>query len=196
MPSLVVYPVGDRSRAVTLWPYIPASNYPTTSSKKSTRTTSSCEMLLIPITQNSLWMTSPWKPFGALMRLLRDGSGRQIFTPVTSPFESNMPLEQDEFEITVDDRSVEADSFQFDSMVRDILEDTTALFALSGYRAGVAKGIGPKVPPLARLEFLRSRIQGTRNHDLGYHEESGVSLVARASGKTIGFGSNDKCTGS
>lgn len=48
----------------------------------------------------------------------------------------------------------------FDAMVRDILSDTNALFALSPFRTGVAKGDGASsTPPLARLEFIRSRIK-------------------------------------
>lgn len=46
----------------------------------------------------------------------------------------------------------------FDGMVREILEDTFALFSLSGFRKSVAQGVGGRAPPIARLEFLRSRI--------------------------------------
>ena len=45
----------------------------------------------------------------------------------------------------------------FDTMVKDILEDTAALFALSGFRTSVKRGLGDRVPAIARLEFLRSR---------------------------------------
>lgn len=48
---------------------------------------------------------------------------------------------------------------EFDTMLRDILEDTTALFGLSGFRVGISKGTGGNTPPLARLEFIRSRIR-------------------------------------
>ena len=44
-------------------------------------------------------------------------------------------------------------------MVREILEDTFALFALSGFRKSIASGAGGRAPPIARLEFLRSRIE-------------------------------------
>lgn len=47
----------------------------------------------------------------------------------------------------------------FDIMVRDILEDTTALFALSAHRSSVASGDGSITPPLARLEYLYSRFE-------------------------------------
>ena len=46
----------------------------------------------------------------------------------------------------------------FDAMVREILDDTFALFALSGFRKGIARGAGRRPPPIARLEFVRSRI--------------------------------------
>ena len=48
---------------------------------------------------------------------------------------------------------------QFNRMVHDILDDTFALFNLSGFTAGIAKGDGGEVPPIARLEFLRSRME-------------------------------------
>lgn len=48
----------------------------------------------------------------------------------------------------------------FTVMVRDILHDTKALFSLSGFRTGISKGDGGSVPPIARLEFLRSRFLG------------------------------------
>ncbi|MFN3354310.1 MAG: DUF2357 domain-containing protein, partial [Brevundimonas sp.] len=46
----------------------------------------------------------------------------------------------------------------FDRMVRETLEDTFALFSLSAFRTGVARGAGSRPPPIARLEFLRSRL--------------------------------------
>jgi hypothetical protein len=46
----------------------------------------------------------------------------------------------------------------FDAMVREILEDTFALFSLSPFRRAIARGTGERAPPVARLEFLRSRI--------------------------------------
>jgi hypothetical protein len=46
----------------------------------------------------------------------------------------------------------------FDNMVREILEDTYSLFSLSAFRTGIARGTGRDLPPLSRLEFLRSRI--------------------------------------
>lgn len=46
----------------------------------------------------------------------------------------------------------------FDTMVREILEDSFALFSLSSFHKGLSRGNGQKPPPLARLQFLRSRI--------------------------------------
>lgn len=47
----------------------------------------------------------------------------------------------------------------FDTMVREILEDTFALFSLSSFRKGIARQVATKPPAIARLEFLRSRFQ-------------------------------------
>jgi hypothetical protein len=44
-------------------------------------------------------------------------------------------------------------------MVRDILQDTQALFGFSGFKMGISKGVGRINPPIARLEFLKSRIE-------------------------------------
>jgi hypothetical protein len=40
----------------------------------------------------------------------------------------------------------------------EILEDTFALFSLSAFRKGIARQAGMRPPALARLEFLRSRV--------------------------------------
>lgn len=47
---------------------------------------------------------------------------------------------------------------RFNQMVGDILEDSFSLLTLSGFRFGVARGNGVHPPPIARLEFLRSRL--------------------------------------
>lgn len=46
----------------------------------------------------------------------------------------------------------------FDAMVREILEDTLALLSLSSFRRAISRGTGGPLPPIARLEFLRSRV--------------------------------------
>jgi hypothetical protein len=62
------------------------------------------------------------------------------------------------FEVITDPDVRKLTRGDFDVMVREILEDTFALFSLSGFRKGLARGAGGDVPPLARLEFLRSRV--------------------------------------
>jgi hypothetical protein len=61
------------------------------------------------------------------------------------------------FEITTDPDLRKLTRDDFDAMVREVLEDTFALFALSAFRKGIARQSGNRPPPLARLEFLRSR---------------------------------------
>jgi hypothetical protein len=63
------------------------------------------------------------------------------------------------FEITTDPDRRKLSRNDFDGMVREILDDTFALFALSSFRKGLARGAGQRPPPIARLEFLRSRIE-------------------------------------
>ncbi len=62
------------------------------------------------------------------------------------------------FEVTTDPAVRKLSRDAFDAMVREVLEDTFALFALSPFRKGVARGAGRRPPPIARLEFLRSRM--------------------------------------
>ena len=47
---------------------------------------------------------------------------------------------------------------QFDTMIRQILDDTFALLSLSSYKFRVARGNAAHFPPVARLEFLRSQM--------------------------------------
>ncbi|MDF3982895.1 DUF2357 domain-containing protein [Luteibacter sp. PPL554] len=63
------------------------------------------------------------------------------------------------FEITTDPDLRKLTRDDFDVMVREILEDTFALFSLSAFRRGIARQSGSRPPPLARLEFLRSRVE-------------------------------------
>jgi Domain of unknown function (DUF2357)/PD-(D/E)XK nuclease superfamily len=63
------------------------------------------------------------------------------------------------FEVVTDPDVRKLTRADFDHMVREILEDTFALFSLSSFRMGIARGSGKKRPPaIARLEFLRSRV--------------------------------------
>jgi hypothetical protein len=43
-------------------------------------------------------------------------------------------------------------------MVSEILQDSLDLFSLGGFRTGISRGVGNRPPPIARLEFLRSRV--------------------------------------
>lgn len=63
------------------------------------------------------------------------------------------------FEITTDPDLRKLTRDDFDAMVREVLDDTFALFALSAFRKGIARQPGNRPPPLARLEFLRSRCE-------------------------------------
>ncbi len=63
------------------------------------------------------------------------------------------------FEITTDPDLRKLTRDDFDAMVREILDDTFALFSLSSFRKGIARGNGARPPAIARLEFLRSRIE-------------------------------------
>lgn len=63
------------------------------------------------------------------------------------------------FELTTDPDLRKLTRNDFDTMVREVLEDTFALFSLSAFRKSIARQPGNKPPPLARLEFLRSRAE-------------------------------------
>lgn len=63
------------------------------------------------------------------------------------------------FDITTDPDLRKLTRNDFDDMVREVLEDTFALFSLSAFRKSIARQPGSKPPPLARLEFLRSRAE-------------------------------------
>lgn len=61
------------------------------------------------------------------------------------------------FDVTTDPDLCKLTRSDFDAMVRELLEDAFALFALSAFRRGIARQSANRPPPLARLEFLRSR---------------------------------------
>jgi hypothetical protein len=67
------------------------------------------------------------------------------------------PIHRMEWTTDPDARKLTRDDFTL--MVREILEDTYALFSLSSFRFGVARGSAQDVPPISRLEFLRSRVE-------------------------------------
>jgi hypothetical protein len=64
---------------------------------------------------------------------------------------------RNEFEVVTDPDLSKVTRADFDQMVQEILQDTFALFKLSSFRTGIGRGPGANIP-LARLEFLRSRI--------------------------------------
>lgn len=66
-------------------------------------------------------------------------------------------LGQKKFEILADPDLRKLTRSDFDCMVKDLLEDTHALFALSAFRKGISKHAGATPPPIARLEYLVSR---------------------------------------
>ena len=63
------------------------------------------------------------------------------------------------FEVTTDPDLKKLTREHFDVMVREILEDSFALFSLSAFRKSVAHGAGARPPAIARLEFLRTRVE-------------------------------------
>lgn len=62
------------------------------------------------------------------------------------------------FELVTDPDRRKLTRGDFDAMVREILDDTFALFSLSRFRRSIARGSGARPPAIARLEFLRSRV--------------------------------------
>lgn len=92
--------------------------------------------------RNARWRWEPGFHAGMVEAVLRvPGIGTRRFEVTTDP---------DLRKLTRDD---------FDAMVREVLEDTFALFSLSAFRKGIARQPGNRPPPLARLEFLRSRAE-------------------------------------
>jgi hypothetical protein len=99
------------------------------------------EALRAPASNATRWRWSPGFHAGTVEAELRlPGSNPRRFEVVTDP---------DLRKLTRED---------FDAMVREILEDTFALFSLSSFRRSIARGSGTRPPAIARLEFLRSRV--------------------------------------
>ena len=63
------------------------------------------------------------------------------------------------FELVTDPARHKLTRHHFDQMVEEILQDTYSLFNLSSFRVRIAKGTTTNPPPVARLEYLRSRIE-------------------------------------
>lgn len=99
------------------------------------------EALRAPTSDQARWRWAPGFHAGTVEVELRlRGHAPRRFEVVTDP----------------DHRKLTRDAF--DAMVREILDDTFALFSLSSFRKAVGRGAGSRPPPIARLEFLRSRI--------------------------------------
>ncbi|MCL6284119.1 restriction endonuclease-like protein [Ruegeria sp. 2012CJ41-6] len=62
------------------------------------------------------------------------------------------------FELTTDPDRKKLTRSDFDTMLSDILHDSFALFALTNFRKGIKQDISTKPPAIARLEYLRSRM--------------------------------------
>ncbi|AZO69620.1 DUF2357 domain-containing protein [Mesorhizobium sp. M6A.T.Cr.TU.016.01.1.1] len=98
------------------------------------------EALRAPFPDGAIWRWSPGFHAGAVECRLKLPDATFDFPVVTDPAERKLTRDA------------------FDVMVREVLEDTFALFALSAFRKGIARGAGRRPPPIARLEFLRSRL--------------------------------------
>ena len=83
------------------------------------------------------------------------------------------------FEIVTDPDRRKLTRDDFDTMVREILEDTFALLSISSFRKGVGRGSGSRPPPIARLEFLRSRIEELEAVTAAILRSPRRSLIAR-----------------
>jgi len=94
-----------------------------------------------PDSKTARWKWSPGFYSGSVQARIELGRGKRVC-----------------FDVTTDPDLQKLTQSQFDLMVQEILEDTFALFAVSSFRKGVAKGSGTQAPPIARLEFLRSRM--------------------------------------
>lgn len=159
MNELFVYESGKESSALPVWspsasvPPLPAGaiqearNY--VLELRDTATPQSAnlyiddemlEALRSPDTTTARWRWSPGFHAGSVRVKIESGGWRTQFEFITDP---------DVRKLTRSD---------FDSMMREILEDTFALFNLSSFRTGIAKGTGEQIPPIARLEFLHSRL--------------------------------------
>jgi hypothetical protein len=154
--ALHIWPARDRSRAIRVWPdpeEAPPGLIQETQEHLFVLTGATgggqadllidelpLEALRAPRPDEAVWRWSPGFHAGEVECQLRLPASAHDFVVVTDPAERKLTRDA------------------FDVMVREILEDTFALFALSPFRTGVARGAGRKPPPIARLEFLRGRM--------------------------------------
>lgn len=95
-----------------------------------------------PARRTARWMWEPGFYAGEVLFTLQQGAESPFkITAVTDPDQRKMSRHG------------------FDQMVRDILEDTHALFALSSHRTRIASASGAESPPVARIEYLSSRVE-------------------------------------
>lgn len=155
--ALHIWPARDRARAIRVWPdpeEAPAGLIQETQEHLFVLRGADggaqaelfidevpLEALRAPRPDEAVWRWSPGFHAGAVECRLKLPASAHNFIVVTDPAERKLTREA------------------FDLMVREILEDTFALFALSAFRTGVARGNEKRPPPIARLEFLRSRIE-------------------------------------
>jgi predicted component of viral defense system (DUF524 family) len=62
------------------------------------------------------------------------------------------------FEVVLNPALHKLTKSDFDSMILQILEDSLALFNLSNAKINIERGFSREIPPIARLEFLRTKI--------------------------------------
>lgn len=155
-PELHIWPGRDAARAVRVWPDPEAaapgliaeagehlfvlSGAPGAAAADLLIDDAPLEALRAPRADAALWRWSPGFHAGEVECRLRLPGAAHDFLVVTDPAERKLTRDA------------------FDTMVREVLEDTFALFALSPFRKGVARGAGRRPPPIARLEYLRTRI--------------------------------------
>lgn len=62
------------------------------------------------------------------------------------------------FEVTTDTDLRKLSREEYNLLLEEILQDTTALFSLSSFRKGFGKGRAGSLPPIARLQYLRDKL--------------------------------------
>lgn len=158
MPTLIIYPSLNQGQAVAIWP-LTSGNPAAGLIQENIRY---CFELSDIADPDNAQLYIDDLPLEALRSPNRT-TARWAWTPEFYAGQIRLrisypPAHQAEMDLMVDPDVAKLTRNEFDSMVRDILEDTTALFSLSGFRFGIGKGVGTTAPPFARLEFLRSRI--------------------------------------
>lgn len=89
----------------------------------------------------AIWLWSPGFHAGSVECCLTDKNGRKIYFEVISDPDLNK-LSRNEYNL----------------LLEEILQDTFALFSLSSFRKGMAKGDSHTLPPIARLQYLKEKV--------------------------------------